>query len=125
MIKETTHGIIAEHFGGVGTITREMVVQRAREIALINGHLPDHYTRDDFLEAKRELTGHAGLEDLDEEGSVTAITRWDEEPGTTGHAADKVVASDEQTFAELLVQEGVDEAEHEQMVEGARRSESE
>ena len=42
---------------GSGTVTSDMVKERAREIALINGRLPNHYNQDDFMEAKRELTG--------------------------------------------------------------------
>jgi hypothetical protein len=38
------------------------------------------------------------------------------------HKAKTVPADDEQTFAETLVEGGVEEAEHEQMVEGTRES---
>ena len=121
-MKQTGQGIIAEHFIGVGTVTRDMVAERAREIAVINGRSPHHYTRDDFIEAKRELTGNAAV-DGDEDGVLTAITHWDEEPGSAGRPIEKTETTDEETIAELLVEEGVSEAEHEQMVEGARRHE--
>ncbi len=123
-MKQTTReqGIIAEHFFGVGTVTRDMVVQRAREIALINGHPPQHYTRDDFVEARRELTGSGGSESEEEE-FLSALTLWDEEPGSSGHPAEKIEAADEQTMSELLVEEGISEAEHDQMVEGAKNTE--
>ncbi len=102
-----------------------MVVQRARENAIINGRLPNRYTQDDFLEAKRELLGVNGLgQDQAEEEPIAGLTSWDEEPGTSGHAMERMIASDEQTLAQQLVEEGVSEAEHEQMVEGARSPEN-
>lgn len=112
------HGIISDHFSGVGTVTREKVIQRAREIALINGRAPNHYTQDDFLEAKRELTG--GVSEPSDEESVGEIVTWDESPDGAGHSVEKEVADDEQTTAEVLTEQGINEAEHDQMVEGAR-----
>lgn len=119
------HGKISERFKGVGTVTQDMVVQRAREMAIINGRPPNHYTQDDFLEAKRELTGLGGngVEQSEEE-PIAGLTSWDEEPGTSGHIVERNAATDEQTYDEQLVEEGVGEAEHEQMVEGARSPEN-
>ena len=108
---------------GVGTVTREMVVERAREIALINGRVPKHYTREDFLEAKRELTGNALAEDQEE--YLATLTSWDEEPGSSGHCTEKEQTDDEQTVAEHLVESGVSEAEHEQRVESHKNASSE
>ena len=48
-------GLIAENFAGIGTVTREMVLARARELAIINGHSPDHVLESEFEQAKREL----------------------------------------------------------------------
>jgi hypothetical protein len=114
-------GKISAHFEGVGTVTREMVTQRARELAIINGRPPNHYSTEDFLEAKRELTGlDANDNDQAGEEPIAVLTSWDEDPGTSGHAVATAVAADEQTFDEQSVEEGINEAEHEQMVEGAR-----
>ena len=115
------HGKISAHFNGMGTPSNDMVIERAREIAIINGRPPNHYSRDDFLQAKLELTGEKnGNSDQSEEEPIVGLTNWDEEPGSSGHLVSAAVATDEQTFAEQLVEEGVSEAEHEQMVEGAR-----
>lgn len=124
-MKETSHphGIISEHFQGVGTVTRDMVIQRAREIALINGREGHHYTKDDFGEAKRELTGSSSVEGEEEEFLGT-LTSWDEDPGASGCPSEKNELVDEQTIAEQLVEEGMNEAEHEQMVEGAKQAEA-
>jgi len=43
-------------------------------------------------------------------------------PESTGHKATTEPASDEQTFAEKLVEEGVEDAEQDSMVEGTRQS---
>ena len=115
------HGIISEHFQGVGTVTRDMVVKRAKEIAIINGRERHHYTKDDFMEAKRELTGNSSAEGEEDE-LLASLTSWDEEPGASGHSAHCGDLPDEQTIAEHLVEEGVSEAEHEQMVEAAKNA---
>jgi len=122
--RDEAYGKISDHFKGVGTVTHDMVAQRAREIALINGRDPNHYNKDDFLEAKRELTGVPLSSESDEEESLSAITEWAEEPGASGHPVEKSEPPDEQTIAERLVEEGVEEAEHEQMVEGAKKRET-
>src|SRR5438874_12613675 len=100
---------------GVGTVTRQVVLQRAREIAEINGR-PDKILDGDFRQAHRELTGE---ELLDHKATPAEALpedkRWDPIPETEGRKTPEVAASDEQTFAERLVEEGVDEAEHDQM----------
>ena len=113
------HGIISEHFKGVGTVTRDMVVERAREVALINGRDPHHYSKEDYLEAKRELTGDFSV-DGEQSDPVETMTNWDEDPEAAGHPVGRVEPADEQTLAEELVEEGISEAEHEQLVEGAK-----
>jgi hypothetical protein len=112
------HGRISDHFKGLGTVTSDKVTERAREIALINGRAPNHFNQDDFMEAKRELTGEGDGEA--EEETIAGLITWDEAPGTTGHPVEKVELEDEQSCAAQLVEEGAEEAEHEQMVEGAR-----
>jgi hypothetical protein len=112
-------GIISDHFHAVGTVTREMVQERAREIAIINGHSVNHCTRQDWVDAQRELTGAIpGLDDEDDQLIETAA--WGEEPMSAGHAVDRMEAPDEQTICEELVEQGINEAEHDQMVEAAK-----
>ncbi len=107
----------------MGTVTRDMVEKRARELALINGRDPLHFTDSDWVAAKQELFGITTTEDqeLEEGENVAALTKWDEDPGTSGKHTPTNSPQDEQTFAEQLVMEGVEEAEHEQMLEGAQR----
>jgi len=47
-------GRFTEQGHGLGTVTKEMVDKRARELALINGRT--QVLDSDFREAKRELT---------------------------------------------------------------------
>jgi hypothetical protein len=116
-----THGKISDHFNGLGTVTRDTVVERAREIALINGRGPNHYNQDDFAAAKRELTG-ATPEDANEgeEETIAGLVTWDESPDSAGRSVQKEEPEDEQSCAAQLAEEGLEEAEHEQMVEGAK-----
>ena len=113
-------GRISEHSKGLGTVTQEMVRARAREIALINGRSPEHLSPLDFSQAKQELMGQNYVEPAEEK--LPTSERWDPVPGTPGHQAPSVPAHDEQTDSEKLVEEGISEAEHEQMVEGTRQS---
>jgi len=116
-------GRFTEHGRGIGTVTEDMVRQRARELAVINGRSENNVLNSDFEQARRELTGEEGLtpqptraEQLPEE------ERWDPIPGSQGHAAPKVQVPDEQTFAEKLVKEGVADAEQDQMIKAIRES---
>lgn len=117
---ETIKGRISGRFNGLGTVTPEMVEQRAREIALINGRTAEEFNEADIEEARAELTGEAALEEQREEDSVPAVgTLADINPGTMGHKNAPKLPSDEQRMAEQLVQEGVDEAEHHSMLAGS------
>jgi len=113
-------GRISDHSRGLGTVTQEMVLARAREIALINGRSPHHLSPADVAEAKRELTGEDEIESA--EDRLPTSERWDPNRGSEGHAGPMVPAHDEQTDAEKLYGEGIAEAEHDQMVEGTRES---
>ena len=113
-------GKVTEHSRALGTITPELVTQRAHEIALINRRPNDKPTTDDWEEAKRELTAGETMHDPMEDLPVSK--RWDPVPGSTPRKANTLPADDEQTFAEKLVEGGVEEAEHEQMLEGTRES---
>lgn len=117
---QISDGKVSEHSRGLGTVTPEMVTRRAQEIALINRRPNDKPTPDDWSEAKRELTAGDAAHDPIED--VPVSKRWDPVPGSTPRKANSVLADDEQTFAETLVEGGLEEAEHEQMVEGTRES---
>ena len=117
---QSTKGRISGGFNGLGTVTAGMVEQRAREIALINGRVAEDFNETDLEEARAELTGDAAtLEQREEEPAMATASLRDMFPGSAGHKTAPKLPSDEQRVAEILVQEGVDEAEHHQMLAGS------
>lgn len=117
-------GRIIENGRGLGTVTREMLAERASELAVLNGRTADNILDSDFEQARRELTG------MSEEPGVAAPRservpeeeRWDPVPGTKGRRTPVVPAADETTATQELVEEGVDEAEQDLMNQAARES---
>jgi hypothetical protein len=113
----------------LGTVTEEMVRKRAQEIAIINGRSSGEVLDSDLDEAQRELTGEDDVpEDQKKVESVPETQRWDPVPGTSGEKLPDESADDEQSVSEKLTQEGLEDAEHDQMVKGtiaeARRDQS-
>ncbi len=113
---------------GIGTVTRKMVRERATKLALINGRSVQDVSVADWEQAKRELTG--GWDIDPKEALLEAAPeaeRWDPLPGSTGHIIP--VASidgeddDGRSMGEKLIDEGVQEAEHDQMLQAARANE--
>lgn len=114
-------GRFTQNAHGLGTVSEAMVRQRAKEIALISGRseVLDH----DLDQAWRELTGHEGLvPDADPEELIPEENRAPDNHGSVGQRVEAVPAPDEQTFAETLVEEGVQDAEHDQMVKATRNA---
>ena len=104
-------------------VTEEMVRQRAVELALINGRPPGQVLDSDLREACRELTGEETLVPSPTPAEeLTEDQRWEPVPESTGNKAPVTPASDEQTFAEKLVQEGLEDAEQDNMIQGTRAS---
>ena len=116
-------GRLTQRGRGLGTVTERMVRQRAGELAVINGRSERNILDSDIEQARRELTSEEHLvpqpskaEEVPEDG------RWDPVPGSTGQTAPTIPAPDEQTVAEKLVEEGVEEAEQDQMIRATRES---
>jgi hypothetical protein len=106
----------------LGTVTEGMVIKRAKEIAVINGRNGNDYTQDDHDQAKRELVGFPGTDATELESTAPDTGGWLGEAGDRGDSAPLRPAKDEQTFAEDLVKEGVEEATHHQMLAGNQAS---
>jgi len=122
--KTDSTGTTSENSFGLGEVTEEMVEARAHELALIAGHRVTNACR---AEAFAELTGHfdpdpktASLESFSED------ERWDPVPGSTGHRTEAPPDEDEDEEGRdekaRLFEGGVNEAEHDQMVEAAREA---
>jgi hypothetical protein len=115
-------GIIEKNSVGIGEISSEMIAARGKELALIAGR---PMTRVDCEQALRELTGGTEMDDKQAFlESVTEDKRWDPLPGSTGHQVENLASEDEDDDGRnenaQLVEEGVREAEHDQMLQAAK-----
>jgi hypothetical protein len=105
---------------GLGTVTSEIVEERAREIARSDGR--SHPNDLDRTRAREELTGPTS-------DSEKLPTR--EEPGrdwqmplvSTGEKAPTVRPEDDENIPEKLIQEGVEEADHDQRLRSEQKRE--
>jgi hypothetical protein len=118
-------GILTENASGIGTVTPEMVETRARELAAIAGRVPPQPSEVDYEQAKRELTGGPDTDILDQVlESIPESERWDPVPGSTGRHTPESFGEDEdsegRSESAQLVEEGVKEAEHDQMLQAVR-----
>jgi hypothetical protein len=121
-------GIIMENAAGIGTVTSEMIEARARELAAINGHPSSEPSETDYQQAKRELTGEAEIDPQEESSeSVPESEGWDPVPGSTGRQTADSLGEDEdaegRSESAQLFEEGVSEAEHDQMRQASRADE--
>ena len=117
-------GQISENGVGIGTVSRAMVKERAIELAIINGRPGAEVSKSDWERAKRELTGGSETDPNDTFLESTPETeRWDPLPGSTGHKAPESPSDyedeDGRSDSARLVEEGVAEAEHDQMRQAA------
>jgi hypothetical protein len=96
--------------------TPAMVERRARELAAIDGRSAKEVRDEDRAAARAELLGNTRPLDAEEPGeSISAVRRADDAAGTTGEHTENITPKDDQNTIEL-VEEGVEEAEHDQML---------
>ena len=122
-------GILAQNFIGIGTVTRKMVWERAAELALINGHSEQGVSKTEWEQAKRELTGDSDADPKETAlESVSESDRWTLSSGSTGHKVPESPSEDEddegRSESTQFVEEGVAEAEHDQMLQSAKAAAS-
>jgi hypothetical protein len=118
-------GKISLHGDGLGAPSPEQVEKRAREIALIDERNPEDFTDADWNQARRELLGDAISSPPEEtEDNVKLREEWEIVAGDTGHRVPRPGTEEEQSLGENLVADGVEEANHDQMLE-ARKEELE
>jgi hypothetical protein len=118
------------HGSGIGTVSSDMVRNRAEELAVINGREAYDASRSDWDEAMRELTGGDELDPRQTlVESLPESERWDPIPGSASYEAVTVFSDDAdddgRSVGERLCYEGVAEAEHDQMLAAATKSSSE
>ena len=117
-------GIIMENADAIGTVTPAMIEARARELAVINGHGSSGPTEADYQQAKRELTGEEEIDPQEENlESLPESEGWDPVPGSTGRQAAESLGEDEdaegRSESAQMFEEGINEAEHDQMLRAA------
>lgn len=117
-------GKISVHGDGVGAPTPEMIEQRAREIAMIDERDPNNFTDADWDQARRELGGVAAPSAPEEIGQDVADDEHEIVPESLPHRAPRAGEDDDETLGAHLVDGGIEEAAHDQMLE-ARREERE
>jgi hypothetical protein len=122
-------GVIMENADGIGTVTPAMVEARARELALIDGRDSSKPTEADYQQAKRELTGEEEIDAQQENlESLPESEAWDPLPGSTGRQAAESLGEDEdaegRSESAQMFEEGISEAEHDQMRQASRADEN-
>ena len=121
-------GVLTENSAGIGAVTDDMVRERAAELALINRHSVEDLSESDLEQARRELTGEP---DMDRNEAILESApeseRWDPVHGSTGHKVEAVPGEEEdeegRSDGQRLVEQGVREAEHDQMLQAAKAQE--
>lgn len=110
-------GRIILHGDGVGDLTLDDIEKRAREIAVIHGRAPERVTEEDRQQALDELQNRS-LPAIDDDGeSRGAITRDPSEPvSVPGRQIANQVGEGDPAAIERLAYEGVEEAQHDQML---------
>ena len=120
-INDPTSGKILIHENGLGEMTENEIADRALELALIDGRAAA--TKEDFERARAELRG-ATLPSAsgDDDSSTDSLSRDPSDPPSNhGHQIPNREGHDEEVAVERLVAEGVEEAQHDQML-AARRT---
>jgi hypothetical protein len=122
-INDPTDGRLFVHGKGSGSVGRGDIERRARELAAIDGRSGAEITDDDLARARAELLG-LNLPDttVEDQPVATGISRDPSEPpSVSGHESPLHEGPDEEKAVERLTLEGVEEAQHEQMLAARRR----
>jgi hypothetical protein len=111
------------HGRGTGDLTDDDVEKRAREIAVIRGQSADQVTEADRAEAWAELNGELLPETSDTDGeSIGSLSRDPSEPvAISGRQIANRGEDDDTGNTERLANEGVEEAQHDQMLAARER----
>lgn len=114
----------------IGTVTHKMVRERAVELAVIDGRTAQEVSKSDWEQAKRELTGGSDMDPKEELlETIPESERWDPVSGSPGHIVTVPSVDGEdgegRNVNERLVEEGMLEAEHDQMVQAAKKQKQE
>ena len=107
---------------GLGEASAMDIERRATDLAQIDGR--ESFSDADLARAAAELGG-SDATPLAPEAVVPAIeqlTAWDDPVGQDGHRTDRAPLEDERSIAERLVEDGIDEADHDRRVTAAEEA---
>lgn len=100
------------HGQGNGEISDEAIAQRAEELARMDGR--KHAAEQDRFHALDELTHPGPPPPPEADETESPVGSWSDGVASHGHEGPHSELEDEQSAAEQLVEEGVEEADHEQ-----------
>ncbi len=117
------------HGAGVGTISEEMIRERASELAVIDGRAHEEVSQDDWDEAEQELTnGSGGITNLESLDSSPDSAGWNPIPRSAGQETavefDDNEDQDGRSVETRLVESGVEEADHDQKLAAVHNDQS-
>lgn len=98
--------------------TENDIEQRARENALISGREPNRVNASDRIQAKKELLGDDSADKSADENEITGCGIG-APPVSRGKKVEAQLPDDDLN-EERAVREGIDEAEHSEMLEAAK-----
>ncbi|MGA3170193.1 MAG: DUF2934 domain-containing protein [Chthoniobacteraceae bacterium] len=114
---------IVVHAEGMGVPSPELVRQRARELAQIDGR--KDYNEADWQQAKQELHGgHPASWDDEVDQMPQSISERDMTATDSGHHVENLLDGEDNVIEEL-VSEGIEEAVHDQMLEASHMEDGE
>jgi len=122
-MKRNRSGKLTLRGHGIGDLGDEDVEKRAREIALIRGGAAGRVSDDDRTQALAELSGEMLPATTDSDGeSRGALSRDPSEAvAISGHQTANHGDEDDSEAVERLATEGVEEAQHDQMLASRQR----
>ena len=113
----TPTGKINSGLAGFGAPTVESIEERAVQLARIDGRKEANEA--DRTLAQAELQGAIEPQSPEATPPVEEIVMWDEAPGSFGTHAPQVHPDDDAQIGEVLIEEGVDEADHDSRLAAA------
>jgi|ERR1700750_2666533 hypothetical protein len=119
MNEAQTKGKILRGSEGLGTVTREMIEERANEIARSDGR--EEANDLDRTRAREDLTGSIARSTPRTVGEPDPD--WYSPRGSAAERAATVRPEDEANIPEKLVHEGIEEADHDQRLTSGRTDE--
>src|SRR5277367_3394325 len=109
---------ILVHANGLGVPSPDLVRQRALELAQIDGR--SEYNEQDWQQAKQELHGgHEYSWDDEEDRMPQSVSGRDMTATDMGHHIENLRGGEDNVLEEL-VNEGMDEAVHDQMLQASK-----